>query len=60
MRAEMVRRLGADWCRRWFEGLRPTCAVGEDWSQPLGTAREPLLATALLLAAARRVVTGHE
>ena len=32
---------------RYFDGLRPTCAVAEDWSMPLGSTTEPLLATAL-------------
>lgn len=32
---------------RYFDGLRPTCAVAEDWTQPLGATTEPLLATAL-------------
>lgn len=32
---------------RYFDGLRPTCAVAEDWSKPLGSTAEPLLATAL-------------
>ena len=32
---------------RWFDGLQPTCAVAEDWQQPLGATTEPLLATAL-------------
>jgi carboxyl-terminal processing protease len=32
---------------RYFDGLRPTCAVSEDWSKPLGSTAEPLLATAL-------------
>lgn len=32
---------------RYFDGLAPRCAVGEDWSQPLGAATEPLLAAAL-------------
>ena len=32
---------------RYFDGLRPTCAVAEDWSKPLGSPVEPLLATAL-------------
>lgn len=32
---------------RYFDGLRPTCAVAEDWRQPLGSTSEPLLATAL-------------
>lgn len=32
---------------RYFDGLRATCAVAEDWSKPLGSAAEPLLATAL-------------
>ncbi len=32
---------------RYFDGLRPTCAVTEDWSKPLGSTAEPLLATAL-------------
>lgn len=32
---------------RYYDGLRPTCAVSEDWSKPLGSTAEPLLATAL-------------
>ena len=32
---------------RYFNGLRPTCAASEDWSQALGSLREPLLAAAL-------------
>ena len=32
---------------RYFDGLRPTCAVAEDWTKPLGSTAEPLLATAL-------------
>jgi carboxyl-terminal processing protease len=32
---------------RYFDGLGPTCAVSEDWSKPLGSIAEPLLATAL-------------
>ncbi|NRF68066.1 peptidase S41 [Aquincola sp. S2] len=32
---------------RYFSGLRPTCAVNEDWTKPLGATDEPLLATAL-------------
>jgi carboxyl-terminal processing protease len=32
---------------RYFDGLRPTCAVSEDSSKPLGSTAEPLLATAL-------------
>jgi carboxyl-terminal processing protease len=32
---------------RFFDGLQPTCAVAEDWSKPLGSIAEPLLATAL-------------
>ena len=31
---------------RYFEGLEPTCAVDENFTRPLGTANEPLLATA--------------
>jgi hypothetical protein len=32
---------------RYFDGLRATCGVAEDWSKPLGSTAEPLLATAL-------------
>lgn len=32
---------------RYFDGLQPTCAVAEDWHQPLGAPAEPLLAAAL-------------
>ncbi len=32
---------------RYVDGLHPNCAVAEDWSQPLGSAAEPLLAKAL-------------
>ena len=41
---ESVNALGQG---RYFDGLRPTCAASEDWSQPLGTAAEPMLAAAL-------------
>ncbi len=44
---ESVNALGEG---RYFDGLRPHCAVAEDWTQPLGVASEPLLATALSLA----------
>ena len=32
---------------RYFQGFDATCAVAEDYGQPLGSATEPLLATAL-------------
>ncbi|MBQ0932173.1 PDZ domain-containing protein [Ideonella sp. 3Y2] len=32
---------------RYFDGFDATCAVAEDYGQPLGTATEPLLATAM-------------
>ena len=32
---------------RFFDGFDATCPVGEDWSQPLGSVGEPLLAEAL-------------
>lgn len=32
---------------RYFDGFAATCAVAEDYGQPLGSAFEPLLATAL-------------
>jgi len=32
---------------RYFDGLRPACAVAEDWTKPLGSTGEPMLATAL-------------
>ncbi|MBK1712458.1 S41 family peptidase [Rubrivivax gelatinosus] len=31
---------------RYFDGFAPTCAVAEDFTQPLGAASEPLLAAA--------------
>ena len=38
---------------RYFDGLPATCEVAEDFSQPLGSSSEPLLATAL-----QRIDTG--
>ncbi|MBI3368796.1 MAG: hypothetical protein HY021_10245 [Burkholderiales bacterium] len=32
---------------RYFNGLTPACGANEDWSKPLGSTSEPLLATAL-------------
>jgi hypothetical protein len=35
---------------RYFDGFDPTCAVAEDWTKPLGSTGEPLLAAARTLA----------
>ena len=35
---------------RYFDGFLPTCAVAEDFTRPLGSAAEPLLAAARTLA----------
>ncbi|NDY91658.1 S41 family peptidase [Ideonella livida] len=54
---ESVNALGQG---RYVDGLAPSCAVAEDWTQPLGQLQEPLLAQAAALAEGGACAVGFE